>query len=510
MSRQMQSHQQDRKYSGWLRYFLPGLGEVIFAAVFIAVLGLGPRLFNVDGDLGRHLTIGQYILDELSIPTRDIFSHTLSGEALTPHEWLAQVLFAAVHGLEGFDGLVWLAALILGGTFWLIYREAFERSGQILTAAGFTCLAAAASSLHWLIRPHLVTIDFTAIWVRQCEKIRAGKKRSWIWLPGLMLLWVNLHGAFLVGIMIWMMYFLGAFLSGERVRTAGLRWGLSGLTTLLVTGINPVGWEIYSTGFGFLGNRYLVGHTAEYLPPDFHHPSTWPFLLLIAGSLFLLGLTRIRLHPSHAVLLAGWTAMGLYSTRNIPLYAVIAAPILTEAGAEGLNSLQNKPAGWFRKLQDRLSQIQDHLNPGIWGALLMIFTAMILLMGYNLGPGAAPNRYQADKFPVQAADWLEEHPQEGNPFNYFPWGGYLLYRGWPDMRVFIDGQTDFYGEELTREYEQVLTQSGEWLAVLERYQVRWVIMPKGLGVVEELLGRESWTLIYQDQTTEIAARNSGH
>jgi hypothetical protein len=72
------------------------------------------------------------------------------------------------------------------------------------------------------------------------------------------------------------------------------------------------------------------------------------------------------------------------------------------------------------------------------------------------------NAYDPEKFPVAAVNWLETHPQDGEMFNYFIWGGYLLYREWPDLQVFIDGQTDFYGETLSREYLSVLalTRSG--------------------------------------------------
>jgi hypothetical protein len=72
------------------------------------------------------------------------------------------------------------------------------------------------------------------------------------------------------------------------------------------------------------------------------------------------------------------------------------------------------------------------------------------------------NRYDPAVFPVEAVDWLEQHPPEGNGFNYFIWGGYLLYRSWPERTVFIDGQTDFYGEALTRQYVQVITLTGDW------------------------------------------------
>ena len=91
-------------------------------------------------------------------------------------------------------------------------------------------------------------------------------------------------------------------------------------------------------------------------------------------------------------------------------------------------------------------------------------------------------------------------------FNYFPWGGYLLYRQWPGTLVFIDGQTDFYGEALTREYEQVITLNDNWQVVLERYQVSWALLPKSAALTKALTNNADWKVLYQDDTATILRR----
>jgi hypothetical protein len=88
-------------------------------------------------------------------------------------------------------------------------------------------------------------------------------------------------------------------------------------------------------------------------------------------------------------------------------------------------------------------------------------------------------------------------------FNYFTWGGYLLYRLWPQDTVFIDGQTDFYGESLTREYEQVMYVNQGWETVLEKYNVDWVIVPSDTPLVNSLQDELDWIPIYHDDTASI-------
>ncbi|MBT7783485.1 MAG: hypothetical protein HN741_11260, partial [Anaerolineae bacterium] len=95
------------------KYLLPRLRDILFISIFLAVLFFGPRIFNLDGDLGRHITVGNVIIENLSIPTQDIFSHTMNGEPLTPHEWLAQIFFAFAHGFNSLSGVVFFTALII-------------------------------------------------------------------------------------------------------------------------------------------------------------------------------------------------------------------------------------------------------------------------------------------------------------------------------------------------------------------------------------------------------------
>ena len=500
----------DKKPPGIADVLIPRIGEILFIAIFIALIGLGPKLMNVDGDLGRHITLGDYIISSRSIPTRDVFSHTKLGDPLTPHEWLADVIFALAHRAAGLDGIVWITALLIGTVFWLVYKQSLNLSSMALLALAGTILAAAASSLHWLSRPHIFTILFTVIWTTELEKLRIGIRKNWMIFPLIMLIWVNTHGAFIAGILIWACYFTGLILD-QKFSWRGIKPYLwIGLSSLLVSLINPDGFGIWKTGFGFLGNRYLVSHTAEYLPPDFHQISTWPFLLLIVLSIGILAISNKKLNASHVLLVSGWTAMALYSARNIPLYAVIVVPILVTAGADYLQG--NKLTGASEKfiaLQSRLMDIEKSLKSGLWSGVVVVTVGLLLMRGSTLDFQNEGNKFFDDVFPVQAVDWIEEKQLEGEGFNYFPWGGYLLYRIWPEKLVFIDGQTDFYGEELTRKYEKVITVSLGWEDVLKEYQVSWVLMPTQSELIQHLLELGDWDKVYQDPFSTIMLLEPG-
>lgn len=263
------------------KYILPRLSDIIFLSIFISVILFGPATFNLDGDLGRHITIGSHILNSRSIPTQNIFSHTMFGQPLTPHEWLSQLIFALSHKGLSLGGAVLITAILIASTFALVYYDSRQRSGMPYLSLGITVLAAAASSLHWLARSHVFTFLYLAIWIYLLENVQRNKNIP-VWIFGIItLFWANTHGAFIAGFVVWGAYIAGYILEShtqKKWREDKLKAWLSiGLLSFTATLLNPDGVHLWGTSFGFIGNTYLVSHTQEYQPVNFtrleHCPS---------------------------------------------------------------------------------------------------------------------------------------------------------------------------------------------------------------------------------------------
>jgi len=189
----------------------------------------------------------------------------------------------------------------------------------------------------------------------------------------------------------------------------------------------------------------------------------------------------------------------------VPLYAVIAAPIL--AAVVGASIRTGARLARWRGVETRMATIQTSLRGHVWPVMTaLLLTFLLALGGATIDVTRRGNRFDPAIFPVQAVDWLEANPLPGQIFNYFTWGGYLLYRMWPEQTVFIDGQTDFYGEALTREYEKVITLADGWQDVLRDYRVDWVLMPSDSGLARAVKGDSGWRVLYEDQTAIILAR----
>jgi hypothetical protein len=263
--------------------------------------------------------------------------------------------------------------------------------------------------------------------------------------------------------------------------------------------INPVGPRLMLHSFDYLGQRFLVDLTQEYRSPDFHNISFWAFAALLLGSLALGWSMRRRLDWTSLLLLGVWSAFGLYSARNIPLYALIAVLILEREGQAWLRD----EAPHITQSLTSLHTIDQQAWGWMWVGIAVAGGIGLQSLGIPLDAAQMGNTFDPAIFPVAVVEsWGNDLP-DGTVFNEFAWGGYLLYRYWPDLTVFIDGQTDFYGEALSREYQTVINAGAEWDAILAGYDVQWVMIPPARPLATVLDISPGWQRIYSDATAGV-------
>jgi hypothetical protein len=484
------------------RYLLPRLQDFVFIIVFVGALLTGPRMLNTDGDLGRHLTVGNYILDRHHIPTTNLFSFTKPNQPRPPYEWLAQVLFSISYRLLNLDGVVLLTAFVISAVFLIVYFDSAERSSLPMLALILTLWAATASSLDWLTRPHIFSFLFLAIWIRWLEKLRnTGKIALWFF-PVLMLVWANTHGGFISGILAWIAY-LGGWLWDSLRKSADMNHGkklmIIGSSSLIASILTPDLWRNWQ---GVFNNNsiYILSHTTETMPVNFAIPGTFPFAVLLALSLGLLLWGRKQIPMSHIFLLLGFAVISLLMVRNIPFFAITATPILT-----GYIGKSSDRISLWRNLEERVIAINKRLGGYLWPILIPLSIIGIFSI-YQFETHNSFNQFSTQVFPVRAVNWIENHPLKGNMFNEFNWGGYILYRLWPGQRVFIDSQSDFYGEVLTRQYSEILNGDGNWDGELRQYDISWIIVSPQTGLARATSANLNWQLAYRDPITVIYVR----
>jgi hypothetical protein len=162
---------------------------------------------------------------------------------------------------------------------------------------------------------------------------------------------------------------------------------------------------------------------------------------------------------------------------------------------------------WITDLDKRLHNVDIQLKGYLWPAICIAFVVIGLIFGLRFDFEGLGYSFSPEVFPVNAVNWMEDNTQEGEMFNYFIWGGYLLYRQWPVQRVFIDGQADLDGEGLTQEYMIVMNVEEGWKNILEKYKISWIILPKNNAAANTIHSELSWCKVYEDGIAVILRKS---
>jgi hypothetical protein len=301
----------------------------------------------------------------------------------------------------------------------------------------------------------------------------------------------------------WLAYLAGwlwEFARKSASKQIGRKWLTIGAASLLATIITPSGWGNWQAVLGN-NSRYILSRTVETMPPDFTQASTFPFTLLLFLSVLTLFTMRKSIPIAHFFLLGGFAVLGSLMARNIPLFAIACAPILAERASWALEKAKR-----WGMIEANIARLESPLRGAVW-PILFVFGFVLIIGGRYQIQKEAVAHFDERVFPVAAADWLVNHPQPGNMFNEFNWGGYLLYRLWPEQKVFLDSQTDFYGEALVQDYERAILAQNGWEDVLAKYQVTWVIVRVSSPLANALAGAD-WKILYQDKVAIVLAQIS--
>jgi hypothetical protein len=488
----------------------PSLVDILFLCLALAVpLGRAEVLLNSDGDLGRHLRVGEYILANGWLRT-DVFSFTKFGQPFVGYEWLSEVLFALVYRIGGLPLVAVACGLLIAGTYALVVALLLRRGVDPLLAYLTGFVAAILGSLHWLARPHLFTLLGVLIVMGLLEPREPGGRRPLWFFVALFALWANLHGGFLFGLVLIALYLLGSLAEAlvadterERwLRTAryyGMALGLAAVGTL----INPYGPRLLWHIIAWFRNSYVIDHTHEYLSPNFHLLSgklTLGVLLLLFTAL---ALSRRRPPFPRLLVILATIAAALIYQRNIPLLALTALPVL----ALHLDPEWRALPDW-RGIRGTFQRESPGRKTGAWSVAV---TVVLLLLSVSASPFARmqviPGDWHPGIFPVEATAKARRAGLTGRIYNEFFWGGYLL-KEWPEQRVFIDGQTDFYGDDLMRQHARIHVLDPGWRELLRRWEIDLVLMPSRERLPHELARDPSWRIWHCDSTAVILRRDS--
>ena len=477
--------------------------RVFHLYVFAYALFFASRPID-DGDFWWHLKTGQYIVDQGVIPRTDFFSFTNYGKPWVAHEWLSEVFFYLGYSWFGYNSLIFFFAVLAVLTFWLITKHLDSHPFIV----GPSVLLGIWSILPTLgVRPRVFTLLLAATYLALLNSFtRDGRWHIWLTIP-MMAAWVNLHGGFLIGLVLIAFAIVGLLLDTlvekrsikeivKPVRTLSLVLGGCAIAALL----NPQGWKIYRFPFEIFLSPVQQQTVRDWLSPDFHQPELLPLAALILLTIGALALSPKRPRPSEVLLFVLTLFATLKSNRHMAILAVVAVPLLIRHLHYCVNSFTS-PAVVTPK-------------PNQFSAKATILASIVLLVPLLLFvPKLAADVYGPPKqdivrVPLKAVEYMKENGISGSTFTEPNiWGGYLIWAV-PSNPVYIDGRIDMYGDQFVREYLTIVRGTVHWEEPFARYQVRNVIVKPKSHLARSLQESSEWQELYQDEMTIVFSRRS--
>jgi len=477
------------------------LGGVVLGAALTVILVVLCRRVG-DPDFWWHIETGSWIINHGALPSHELFTYTASNRAWADQEWGSEVLGDLIFRAGGFlaFSLAYTAVTWIG--FWFIWRRIAIERVPALIAGACLVLAAAAGVEVWGPRSQMISFAFTCLTLYWVETYLRDRSRAVYLMPLVMVVWANLHGGFVYGLAV-----LGLAAFAETVlwvtspedpahRRRSLRlWAVlvaSGIAGL----INPLTIRAYLAAIETQTSGVQQSFIAEWHSPSFHSLGELFLELMLLAVVFAMAWRRPRLWDALLTVVGIYAALS--AVRNAPLAAAALTPMLAWAfaGFWERHQWQERVSAWIQRRRSDLMVL----------ATLGAFLVAVGTAGFAANTLSSQTASTDANFPVGAATWLASHPTVGTRmFNAYDWGGYLIYRFYPDpsRAVFIYGEATELGNQLLQDVSDVENSETDWQHILDEYGVNYVVERTDSALSMALSVDPQWKQVYRDSFAVI-------
>jgi hypothetical protein len=487
-------------------------------ALFVLVILIADARQIADPDLWGHIRFGQAALATHTfigsllgqgLARHDIYSYSAFGDRWRDPEWLSEVVMATFYSHGGIVGLkLWKFACV-AATLGFLMIGLVESGASPPTQLKLLLVAALALWPQIQFRPQLFTFALLAalLAILSRDNYRGGG-RLWL-IPPMMILWSNLHGGFIVGVIALAAYAgVAGFtdLKAGKGPRRGMRLGLVTAIATIATFVTPFGLDSWGAVLHSVGNQTTRTAITEWQPlwramaHQWQHSVLGELSYLLALVPMAVLMVRVVRAPRIAdlpmvVIAALMSAGSLVAARNLPL-AVIACmiPLARDAAHTMAPTTTDDAAAQRTDLPERSGVNQ-------WIVIALAIFVVISM-------GLFSQRLEADMaLPSGAVAFMQQHDLRGNLLNDYDWGAYLIWHVEPRSRLFIDGRCEtIYPDSVINDYVQFYFNFDQAGRVLGGYQHDLILIPPEAPVFRFLQNSPEWKQIYHDETAVLFAR----
>ncbi len=496
------------------RYHRYGLRtDTLWLAVILAGLTFYTSLTPLPpNDFWWHLKIGEVIARTSAIPATNMFGWTLpADQPFVYGAWLGEYLFYLLYHWGQLPLVIFTRNILMLLTYALLGGEVQRRTHSGRLAALTVLLAYLMTINNVIIRPQNWSWPVFMIYLALLSRYHDGAlKKGWLLaLPALMAFWVNVHGAFVLGIVLIGAFCVGAGLGRllkqpDALSWADIRWlAIIGVLTGLATIINPQGIGIFQYVLNLMTDQPSQTLIVEWQSPTPHGVANTVFFASILLLLVILWYSQYRPKPPEVLLILGFLWLAWSGIRYIVWYGIVVMPILAQA-----------VSGWVKREWLIGTVGKNLLNVGL---AVLIFIPVIGVQPWLLDRIAwpFPETYtqllltDAQAGPLLTADtpvpvtrYLTAHP--GGPmFNEMGYGSYFIW-ALPEQKVFIDPRVELYPYEQWQDYINI-THGVRYAALLDQYGVERIVLDveRQKDLWEALQTDARWRQVYADEHAQV-------
>jgi hypothetical protein len=501
---------------------------VVLGAIFL--IALAPK---VDPDVWWHLRDGAYITAHHVVPTNDLYSFTFVGHAWTDHQWLSELLIYACYQIGGLWGTIFVFSLITCATFGLVYLRMTGMSVNWLLSLFVLCGAFIASTDTWGARPQMISLLLLSVLALLTQRfLQSRDRRLLAGLPLIMLLWTNLDSGWVLGLTYVAITLFGEWINNitrheDSLAPRDLRaLGITLLITAAASVLSPNGISQLSYPLGWLIPFANLGAGGDWFSVDFHKPVFMVFEGLVLLLIACFYLARKKLNWTHLLLILAFTNLALSQSRDVAVWSVAISPLLALYLQDVLLSwrhYRDTQSSGARQLPDGSPAPAGAEGPAAivrpkplmeWGLSrsfnLVLLCLALLFYGFEARQfigSATLGQTERDSFPRGALSYMDRHVLPSRTFTSYAWGGYLLWRGYPRYRDFIDGRAgSLYNSKILNADSAIYDADPSWQTLLATYRVGTVLVSPDAPVAQVLALNAGWRKVYRDATAILYTR----
>jgi hypothetical protein len=457
-----------------------------------------------DTDFWQHLLIGKVIWRLHSVPTTQLWRWPTWGAPDVNSSWGFQALIWPIWSLAGLPGVFvwrWVIALATFGVVWAVARLLHARG---LAPLLVILIAALSYRQRSQVRPEALAglLFVVQLWLLESRRHRHAPG-AW-WLVVVAWLWVNAHVSYVFGFLMLGIHLLDARFSSDPRRRAQVRslW-LAAAASLAVSFVNPAGWRAVWRPFEYAivwRHEAIFQDIGELRALEWQRNWSNALPLLVVGwpLLLLWRWRRRRFDRAEAMTCGVFTTLLLSSQRFLAPYALAGAPYIARGLDEWL-ATHGRPV-WLG-------------NP--WGRAAVVGALCVGLAGFEYAyhpEGRYGVGIDMTRFPVSACDFMAARGVRGRGFNYFPYGGYMLWRFWPD-RTRLPFMSTRPEDALPLErdlYHRAFTDPSAWRDLDSRYHFDYALLRRDRRPLADFLDRDTtWALVFLDDAAALYVRRAG-